>query len=342
MATHLLLLRRVLALYVVDQGENCFYGLAHDSPDRNFVVARPTPHLNKLQELTQNAKLPDSDRPRVEAALTHYREWIAEMEALKTTGEQKVVDLVAALNRYKKYVELELIWDSPSEFLYRQKGQLKLDNSIIEEFLPWLADEAIVPELKDTAFAAGPRKAFAAAYFLMTPTSDTPGAGLTFRTKDQDFAVSRPVFIKASLAGDFPSALTTTQEASLTFVAAECKTNLDKTMLQEAIATAHDLKVALPGARYYVICEYLDMKPISTAGTDIDEVLILRGRRVGSDERKDNAKPEFRRAKRDERSAFLDKFPVRTDVVLRFVAHLRSLFAETDPEEKDVIARGYF
>jgi len=150
------------------------------------------------------------------------------------------------------------------------------------------------------------------------------------------------VFLKASLSGEFPAATTTTQEVSLAFGAAECKTNLDKTMLQEAIATAHDLKVALPGSRYFVICEYLDMKPISTAGTDIDEVLILRGRRVGSDDRKDNAKPDFRRAKREEQAAFLDKAPVRTDVILRLVAHLRSLFAETDPEEKDVIARGYF
>lgn len=33
---------------------------------------------------------------------------------------------------------LDLIFDNLSDFLYRQKGQLKLDNSIIEEFLPWL------------------------------------------------------------------------------------------------------------------------------------------------------------------------------------------------------------
>ena len=47
-------------------------------------------------------------------------------------------------------------------------------------------------------------------------------------------------------------------------------------MFQEACATAHDVKAAVSGASYYLLCEWLDMTPLSTAPTDIDEILLLR------------------------------------------------------------------
>jgi len=47
-------------------------------------------------------------------------------------------------------------------------------------------------------------------------------------------------------------------------------------MFQEAAATALDVKTAVPGARYYLLCEWLDMTPINTGATAIDEIIILR------------------------------------------------------------------
>jgi hypothetical protein len=303
---------------------------------------RPTPHRSKLVELQNNAKLPESDRERVERAVDHYDEWIAAMTNAEGTGEQKVVNLVAACNEYKRRIELDLIWDSPNAFLFRQRGQLKLDNSIIEEFLPWLIDPIIVPELADTDCLAGPRKAFAAASFETTLLAAGNGAGLRIRTKDQDFALSRRAFLQSSFDSSFPAAQSSTHEIHLAYVATECKTNLDKTMFQEASATAHDLKVALPGAKYYLLAEYLDMRPISTAGTDIDEVLILRGRRMGAQLRQRNSDPEARAETRDSYVEYLDQNPLRTDVVLRFVEHVQALFADVDPDADDVLQRGYF
>ncbi|WP_293152061.1 hypothetical protein [Okeania sp. SIO2C9] len=43
---------------------------------------------------------------------------------------------MAATNKYKRFIELDLIFDSSENFFYRQKWQLKLDNTILEEFLP--------------------------------------------------------------------------------------------------------------------------------------------------------------------------------------------------------------
>ena len=97
---------------------------------------------------------------------------------------------------------------------------------------------------------------------------------MTIRTKDQDFAISRKLFVRASHQSDFRDAAIA--ETNIAYVASEIKTNLDKTMFQEATATALDTKTVVPGAKYYLLCEWLDMTPISTASTAIDEILILR------------------------------------------------------------------
>ena len=85
----------------------------------------PTPHLDKLNALMKNPRLPAADKPGLQEALQRYREWIKELEAVKGGQKVTVQKLVEATNRYKMFVELNLIFDSPGDFLYRQKGQLE-------------------------------------------------------------------------------------------------------------------------------------------------------------------------------------------------------------------------
>ncbi len=113
-------------------------------------------------------------------------------------------------------------------------------------------------------------------------------------------------------------------------------------MFQEASATAHDLKIAVPSSRYFLLCEFLDMTPISTSGTDINEVLILRGKRMSSNIRKDFSSFENRKNSRNSYLEFYDANPVRTEVVQRFVNHLSEVFNDSDPDENDVVVKGYF
>jgi hypothetical protein len=98
----------------------------------------PTPHMDKLKALLRNPRLPIADKPRVEEAVQRYNDWISELQRTKPGQKNSVRQLVEATNRYKTFIELDLIFDSPENFLYRQKGQLKLDNTILEEFLPQL------------------------------------------------------------------------------------------------------------------------------------------------------------------------------------------------------------
>jgi hypothetical protein len=305
-------------------------------------TSRPTPHGDKLRELLNNGKLPPTDLPRVQKAISHYETWIARMAALETTGDERVKDLVSLLNEYKEHIELHLIWDSESEFLYRSKGQLKIDNSILEEWFPWLTDPRVMPELEGAELTVGPAKAFAATHFQSTATDGKATPGLVVRSKDQDFTIGRPTYLRASFSKEFPSALTDDQTTYIAYIAAELKTNLDKTMFQEAAATSHDLRIAAPGSHYFLICEYLDMTPISSAGTDIAEVLILRSKRTGSQNRKQYSSPKYRQANRDTYIKELREKPVRLEVVQRFVNRVREILRDQNADLSGAVERGWF
>ena len=234
----------------------------------------PTPHGDKLQALVENRKLPESDRPRVNAAIERYETWISEIEAIQGDGRELIEPMVALLNGYKTSIDLDLIFDSQDDFLYRQKGQLKLDNTVLEEFLPRLVGRVFSGRLTNRGLSFGPTKGFAQLRFDSNLSNAAVGGAVVVRSKDHDFALARPLFIKASHRKDFRESRE--ESTHLTYIATEIKTNLDKTMFQEASATAHDLKLALPYSKYFLLCEWLDMEPVSAATTAIEEVIVLR------------------------------------------------------------------
>ena len=86
-------------------------------------MALPTPYLDKLNALLDNDKLPINDKERIDHAIEKYREWIQSM--IDAEGEQSVVinRLVSLGSEYKQFIDLDTIFDSESDFLYRQKGQ---------------------------------------------------------------------------------------------------------------------------------------------------------------------------------------------------------------------------
>ena len=299
----------------------------------------PSPHGDKLNALLKNSNLPIGDRPQVEQTLTRYQQWLSEMDDVEGSSDLTVAKLVDLLNTYKLYVDVSLIFDSESDFLYRQKGQLKLDNSIIEEFIPRLVTTVLRADFEGLNLKFGPTKSFSALRFEEGIASVRRGADMMIRSKDQDFAISRKLFIRASHEPDFSDAVTS--EANIAYVASEIKTNLDKTMYQEAAATALDIKTVVPGAKYFLLCEWLDMTPISTSATAIDEILILRrAKRLASNVRSSFATSAGRKQTREAYVDYLTKNPLFTAPFSRFLSHIRSLVSEDSEEE--VLGRGYF
>lgn len=120
-------------------------------------VARSTAHGDKLRALLNNPGLPAVDRPRVESVIVKYNEWLKALDSVDGTVDEIIRSITVLLNGYKGIIELDLIFDSEENFLYRQKGQIKLDNSVLEEFLPRLFDDRLVPGLRRIkSLACGP------------------------------------------------------------------------------------------------------------------------------------------------------------------------------------------
>lgn len=308
------------------------------------MIAYPTPHLEKLETTLANSKLPKGDKPHIEEAIRHYKQWVADIDAVMKSAEPPEVllkDCVFLLNQYRIRMDIDLIFNSQGDWLYRQKGQLKLDNSIIEEFLPRLINPLIIPEIAQMNVNIGPIGAFAATWFDTSLMRSEAGGGFKIRSKDQDFAISRPLYLKASHFPDFRDSVE--QATNLAYIAAECKTNLDKTMFQEACATARDLKTAIPTAKYFLLCEWLDMKPISSATTPIDETLILRkAKRINSNIRNSFSTFEGRQIAMSSYIEYLDQHPYRVEVFERLIDSIRRLLKIETLNEDTVLERGYF
>ena len=304
-------------------------------------MSYPTPHGGKLRALLNNSKLPASDRLRVRTATEDYELWIEEIKRTEGSGKSLVEPLVESLNRYKTAVDLNLVFDSDNDFLYRQKGQLKIDNTILEEFLPWLVTRVFSSQLQERDLVIGPTNAFSHLRFESNLLNITDGGGMSIRSKNHDFALARPLFLKASHKDDYKDY--SEAKTHLAYVAAEIKTNLDKTMFQEANATAYDLKLALPNSRYFLLCEWLDMTPITTAGTAIEEVIVLRkAKRLSAEVRRQFSTASGRTKNRDIFKQYLTEHPLNADSFLRFLSHIKPLLGTRDENEDQVLERGWF
>jgi hypothetical protein len=297
------------------------------------------PHYGKLIACLENPRLPEADKESLEEAIRKYHEWIRELESVERGQIDTAEKLVEITNKYKRFIELDLIFDSTDNFLYRQKGQLKLDNTILEEFLPQLVFRSL--RGIDEYFELGPRNTFAGLSFLSSVGNPGEGGEPSIRTKNQDFILGKKLYLKTSFDLDFQNYKLI--ESHLGYVCAECKTNLDKTMFQEAVATSRDLKIAVPGSLYFLICEFLDMTPVSIISTQIDDVLIVRQmKRMSSNIRQEYRTPEVRRIHRQQYVEFLDSSKYYPDVFQRMISKIQALINDTSPSVNKVLNQGHF
>jgi len=236
-----------------------------------------TPHKDKLLAAINNPKCSAADKVILSEAVRAYETWMTKVQEIKSTKKQRVVELTHLLNEYKDILEAELIIRSGSPFLIRQKGQLKLDNSVIEEFLIHLVDPRILDDLPNFELCIGPQRAFMSLAFTPMSINDLcEKPRVEIKEKDADFTLGKSIFYKFSAEPAFLDSRTQSGSLILAVLAAECKINLDKTMFQEAAGTAARLKQGCPMSRYYLLVEYLDMEPEDCRLTAIDNVFLLR------------------------------------------------------------------
>lgn len=291
------------------------------------------PHKDKLLAAINNRKA-TVDVDVLREAYSAYENWISQMRALTTSGDQFLEDLVRLLNDYKNYLEVELIARRGSDFLKRQKGQLKLDNSVIEEFLPYLVTPKLLSNLPTSyELETGSQTSFMSLSFCPSSIRTLDRPQIMVKEKDQDFAIGKSVFYKFSTDQSFSTNTTIDGKLFLAVLAAECKVNYDKTMFQECAGTAARLKQGCPISKYYALVEYLDMQAEDTRLTSIDNVFLLR---------KCKRLPYEKRNIYEEVKAQHENYPISFDVVKMFVTEMQNFINATWYNPDAALARGSF
>ncbi len=296
-------------------------------------MANNTPHKEKLLAAIENPKA-RQDLDILREAFAGYEAWIKKLEQLKTTGIDRINEMTNLLNQYKDFLEVDLIASKGSDFLKRQKGQLKLDNSILEEFLIYLVSPAVLGNLPNFELEKGPQTAFMSFAFRPSHIRNlNEGPEVVLKVKDQDFTIGKTFYYKFSPDDSFPEQKTTIGKLFLAVLAAECKVNYDKTMFQECAGTAARLKHGCPISKYYALIEYLDMQPEDTRLTEIDNVFLLR---------KAKRLPFEKRSVLNEIKAQRSDFPIQADVISNFVKEIQNFLDATWYNAEEALRRGSF
>ena len=302
---------------------------ANNVQANSFAVSK-TPHRDKLLAAIENHKA-KADVHILKEALCAYESWSSSLTTLTTTGKSRIYDMVRLLNEYKDHLEVDLILEKGSSFLTRQKGQMKLDNSILEEFLIHLVRPEIINSLPNSDLVTGPQRAFMSLAFMPESFSSLfEKPSVVIKAKDQDFILG------AKINYSFQAGKESNSQSgafSLAAMAVECKVNLDKTMFQEASGTATRLRQGCPFTKYYLLAEYLDMTPEDVRLTDIENVFLIRkAKRLPYEKRTDI--PSVRAQRRDN--------PICPDIIWSVTQEIQSIVTAVWYNPQEVLNRGSF
>jgi len=193
---------------------------------------------------------------------TRYRETF---DSVLQYDDASICTMVEALNAYRR--------DSLNVFdRLPNSGQQALGYTIMEEFFYLFFQKYIyVLGINHGNLFLGKGNSYVSLSF--TPKSfegSLQNVNPYIHSKDQDFVLGISVDIKVTSGNN-----ETTQSTILPVVAIECKTYLEKNMLDSCANTATRLKNAMPYCIYMVASEYMKMDEASPELTDIDEVYIL-------------------------------------------------------------------
>lgn len=230
------------------------------------------------------AKQKGTKKEIIDSLMSEYESYREKVENVTSLNEEGIKELVAALNEYRRVAVP--VFDSLDN-----SGQVALGYTIMEEFFYLLFKKKVdLINLEHENLFVGKGNSYVSLSF--TPASfgdlfNNPNAYI--HTKDQDFVLGANVEIKVTADGE--SETTTTV---IPAVAIECKTYLERNMLDSCAATASRLKSAMPYCIYIVASEYMKMSDAAPELTDIDEVYILcKAKNTDRERRKRNKEEPF-------------------------------------------------
>ena len=184
-----------------------------------------------------------------------------------TENDQGTIEKrVQLLNDYKDFLDQQ-------KYAEKFDSRSNLHSTVLEEFMFYLFKDT-VSELSEHALL-GKSHTFKDLFFKAEHYADMLcNPRLLIEKKDHDFAIGVKIEARFKCAGQ-------TGEQSdiwdLPAVAIECKTYLDKTMLQDASTAAEQLKHRNPNALYIVVAEWLKLtEAVNLRKFKIDQIYVLR------------------------------------------------------------------
>ena len=254
---------------------------------------------NIIQKENHQTKYQDADsRKYLIEIRTRYDQWKADNIAL--VGPSKVISekdteviaqRVRLFNEYKDFLDQQ-------HFAEKFDSRSNLHSSVLEEFIYYLFKD-LVKEISQNALI-GKAHAFKDIFFQPSSFDEmvkTPHVKIEI--KDHDFVIGTTINTTFICSGESSGE---TYLLDIPAVAIECKTYLDKTMLEGASNAANQLKTRNPNALYLVAAEWLKLtEKVNLKKYQVDTIFVFRKQK--------NTDREFRYA-----DSYM-KNPIYADVV---------------------------
>ncbi len=241
----------------------------------NKNISKAHVHGSNILRKIKNSKVSDFENEyRLNTIITQYKEWYKSNEELIGYTNDIIEKRVKWLNNYKIAIK-DIDYTAQSKF----------HSSVLEEFLYYLFRDLIkyimneknTNDKKYKEISIGGIRAYSNLYFApkdILNFMETPN--MKINVKDQDFSIYRQIIIKAE---------NEQKTINVPIVSIECKTYIDKTMLEGSIATADKIKNGNPYCLFLVVTETYDVSyEVDPAYSRIDQIYVLRKSKRRSDE----------------------------------------------------------
>ena len=181
-------------------------------------------------------------------------------------SQEIIIERVKLLNDYKDFLDIQ-------EYAEHFDSRSNLHSSVLEEFMYYLFKD-VVEEISPNSLI-GKSHSFKDIFFRSNSYSsmvEKPCA--VIEKKDHDFSIGISVNAEMNCNG---SDFNEKHVWDIPAIAIECKTYLDKTMLQDVSTAAEEIKLKNPNAMYIVVAEWLKLtESINLKKYKVDQIYVLR------------------------------------------------------------------
>lgn len=204
---------------------------------------------------------------------TEYDKWKQANIDLRGPGAAKsehddsiIIRRVALLARYKDFIDQQ-------KYAEAFDSRSNLHSSVLEEFIYYLFRDLVAD------FGAGSTVGKASTFkdiFFAPPSyaEMVKAPHALIEKKDHDFVIGAKISVEIRCGGAKTGQI---EDVELPAVAIECKTYLDKTMLEGSSMTADQIKVRTPNAIYIVVMEWIKLAAaVNVKKFKVDQIYILR------------------------------------------------------------------